>query len=208
MKKRILCFGDSNTWGYIPDSPPIPRYNEDIRWTARLQNLLGSDWQVLDFGLCGCEASGKDKLMGFTASAKTLFTPVLFASLPVNIVLIMLGTNDLNCLNDWKPDDTAAGLKSLVDTVRAISPKTRVAIASPVILKDKIAQDPKFDETAPGNSRLQAKEVAELCVHEKIPFFDTNEFVHELSIDGCHFTPQDHKAFAESIAPFVQSLMF
>ena len=52
MKKRIVCFGDSNTWGYIPVTGE--RYDETIRWPARLQEMLGYErCTVVEEGLTG-----------------------------------------------------------------------------------------------------------------------------------------------------------
>lgn len=200
--KRILCFGDSNTWGYIPLGG-LKRYPENERWTSLLQQKLGSDYTVVEFGLCGCEASGKNKVMGFNADGRTLFPPVLFASLPVDVVIIMLGTNDTNRLNDWKRGNTAAGLKEMIQTARMFCPNVKIVLAAPVQLDERIAQDVKFSIDAVENSRLCAEEVESLAREENTLFFDTNAFVHVLGADGCHFTKENHAAFADGLFDFL-----
>jgi lysophospholipase L1-like esterase len=108
LMKRILCFGDSNTWGYIPGTGSLQRFPEGVRWTSLLQQRLGSTYNVIEFGLCGCESSGKHTNMFFNTDAQSLYSSVLVASSPVDVMIIMLGTNDLKTVNEWKQGDTAA----------------------------------------------------------------------------------------------------
>ena len=59
-KKHILCFGDSNTWGYCAQTNE--RYADNERWTQVLQKLLGSDWMLIEEGLCGRTTVFEDPL--------------------------------------------------------------------------------------------------------------------------------------------------
>ena len=78
--KRILCFGDSNTWGYAPEQLPLPRLSEDTRWTGVIQKKLGGgEWQVLEFGLCGCTSGFANEVHGINANARMLYPAMLFA---------------------------------------------------------------------------------------------------------------------------------
>lgn len=204
-QKRILCFGDSNTWGYIPGKNGLVRYDEQTRWTSLLQEKMGDAYKILDFGLCGCESGAKVKNKCFNADAQTLFPSVLCASLPVDAVFIMLGTNDLKKVNNWQSGDTAKNLDMLINVTHTLSPGARIFLAPAVILKSGLSNDIEFDESALEKSKLCAQEVAELAKRRDIPLFDTNQFVHELDFDGCHFTATDHKAFAEGFAEFLKA---
>lgn len=205
-KKRILCFGDSNTWGYIPNQPTLSRYDEKARWPMLLQQRLSDTHTVIEFGLCGCESGAKIKSMCFNADAQTLFPSILFASLPVDIVFIMLGTNDLKRANRWQSGDTAKNLDALVSVTHTLAPKAQIILASAVILQKGVESDAEFDGAAIENSKLCAKEIAELAERRGLAFFDTNLFVHELGSDGCHFTPAAHKCFADALAEFLSDL--
>lgn len=207
-KKRILCFGDSNTWGFVPAQMTLTRLDEETRWTGLLQKKLGSDWQVLEFGICGCTSGFANEVHGINANAHVLYPSVLLASFPVDMVCIMLGTNDLKAELDWKSGDTAKNLDFLISVTRGIAPVAKIVLASPVILQQGIenAAALGFDETAIEKSILCAKEVAELAQRRNIALFDTNAVVHELRTDGCHFTPASHKAFGEALADFIASL--
>lgn len=202
--KRILCFGDSNTWGYIPGAGGLVRYPESVRWTSILQQKLGSDYTVLEFGLCGCLANGKSSSPIVNTDAQSFYSSVFAASLPVDVVIIMLGTNDLKKLNNWKKGDTASGIKKFVGVTRMLSPQTKIVLAAPVILDERILSDKEFPDSAVADSKDCAAEIAELAKIENLPFFDTNSFVTERSEDGCHFTEQSHKNFAEGMFAFLR----
>ena len=202
-QKRILCFGDSNTWGYAPGMNGIPRYDEDTRWTSLLQKKLGDAYNIIEFGLCGCTSGFANKVHCVNANGRDLYPSTLFASLPVDIVIIMLGTNDLKTELGWKSGDTAKNLDLLISATHTIAPGTRIILATPIILQKGIETDAEFDETAIEKSILCAKETAELARKRNIPLFDTNQFVHELGADGCHFTSSSHKVFSEAMADFL-----
>ena len=204
-KKRILCFGDSNTWGYAPEQLPFPRLDENSRWTGLLQKKFGNEWQVLEFGLCGCTSGFANEVRGINTNAHVLYPSVLFANLPVDIVCIMLGTNDLKTEFDWKSGDTAKNLDSLVSLTRGMAPNAKIVLVAPVIFQQGIESNASlgFVESSIEKSVLCAKEVADLAQRREILLFDTNAVVHELCSDGCHFTVESHKAFAEAMADFI-----
>ena len=205
--KRILCFGDSNTWGYIPGTGSLQRFSESERWTSLLQQRLGSEYKVIEFGLCGCESSGKHTNMYFNTDAQSIYSSVLVASSPLDVVIIMLGTNDLKNINEWKKGDTASGIKKLIDTTRLLAPQTKIILAAPILLDERIVSDPEFVISSVADSEACASEVAQLAQAENLAFFDTNNFVHERGSDGCHFTAESHAAFAEGIFELLKGKM-
>jgi len=202
--KRLLCFGDSNTWGYIPGHNSLVRYDENTRWTSLLQKKLGDSYKILDFGLCGCESGAKSASKFFNTDGQTLFPSVLCANLPLDAVFIMLGTNDLKKQNHWKAGDTARNLDALIEVTQTLAPEAKIFLAPAVILKDGLINDPDFDcLPAIADSKVCAEEVKALAEKRKIAFFDTNKYIHELDFDGCHFTAADHKAFADELSHFI-----
>jgi len=202
-RKRILCFGDSNTWGYAPGMNGIPRYDEDTRWTSLLQKKLGDAYEIIEFGLCGCTSGFAYEVHNVNTNGRDLYPSILFAHVPVDFVLIMLGTNDLKKQNNWQPGDTAKNLDELISITRALNPGVQIVLAPTAILRDGFESDPEFDPaTAIESSRLCAKEVAELAEKRGTLFFDTNKFVHELAFDGCHLSATAHKTLADGLADF------
>ena len=91
MKKRILCFGDSNTWGYNGENGE--RFDEYIRWTGRLQRLLGSEYTVIEEGQNGRTTVWDDPIENRLAGLTYLW-PCMESQSPFDLIIIMLGTND------------------------------------------------------------------------------------------------------------------
>ena len=97
MKKHIVCFGDSNTHGYCADPADCAdggnRFNEDERWTCLLQMALGDEYLVLEEGLSGRTTVFTDPLHESMAGVDVAYS-TLMTHEPVDLVIIMLGTND------------------------------------------------------------------------------------------------------------------
>lgn len=200
MKKRLLCFGDSNTWGYIPGS--AERYSEDIRWPSLLASKLGSEYQVIEEGLSGrttlfeCDydeyLNGK-KALGF----------VLKSQQPLDCVVLMLGTNDLP---DHHIDRVEIAITELIRNFKnanyifrsktPIFPNgVKLLLISPLpfgksaALRDEIKEESKLFPKV-------YKRVAELC---EVDYLDPTSLIEPSDVDGIHFTPEAHKALAAEV---------
>ena len=90
--KRILCFGDSNTWGWNPANKE--RFDENSRWTGILKNKLGENYDIIEEGLNGRTTVWDDPIEGYKNGKKHL-PSCLESHRPLDIVVLMLGTNDL-----------------------------------------------------------------------------------------------------------------
>lgn len=110
VEKRILCFGDSNTWGF--DAQSGDRFPRTLRWTGRLQAALGEDVVVIEEGLNGrtavCEDPLKEGLKGLD-----YFMPCLQSHKPLDLVIIMLGTNDCKARFSLNEEHMALGILRL-----------------------------------------------------------------------------------------------
>ena len=97
MKKHIVCFGDSNTHGYCADPADCAdggdRFNEDERWTCLLQQALGKDCLVIEEGLSGRTSVFSDPLHECMSGLDVIYS-TLMSHEPVDLLIIMLGTND------------------------------------------------------------------------------------------------------------------
>ena len=93
--KRILCYGDSNTWGYIPSSDH-ERYPVDVRYPRVLASLLGKEYEVIEEGLPG-RTIMSDNIIDLVGNRNGLFEfgQAVYSALPLDYIVIMLGTNDL-----------------------------------------------------------------------------------------------------------------
>ena len=99
--KTILCFGDSNTWGFDPDataSSPYPiRHAHDVRWTGVLARELGQEFHVIEEGQNGRTTVHEDPIVQHR-NGRTYLPPCLESHKPIDLVVLMLGTNDLKAM--------------------------------------------------------------------------------------------------------------
>lgn len=115
MKKRILCFGDSNTFGF--DAKTQGRFGDDIRWTKRLGKALGDNYEIIEEGLGGRNAVCEDPLKE-GMSAYTYLYPCLMTHKPLDLVIIMLGTNDSKERFSLTSFNIAMGIMRLTEKVK------------------------------------------------------------------------------------------
>ena len=121
--KTILCFGDSNTWGCAPlgNSENHTRYGPDVRWGSVLRTTLGEGYWVIEEGLNGRTTIWADPVEGEYKSGKSYLTACLESHAPLDLVIILLGTNDLKHRFGLSAWDIAASAAVLVEMVQASS---------------------------------------------------------------------------------------
>ena len=117
--KNILCFGDSNTWGYDPTSNLSQRYPIDVRWTSVLQKQLGAEYRIIEEGLNGrttCKnLEDPDPMAPFLSGSEAL--PVILQThRPLDLVIMILGTNDI-CIFDQTMDEITQQARTLCEFI-------------------------------------------------------------------------------------------
>ncbi|MEG0687344.1 MAG: SGNH/GDSL hydrolase family protein [Hungatella sp.] len=113
--KRILCYGDSNTWGTRPDG--LGRWGEDVRWPARLATALGGGWRIIEEG-CGARTAAHEDPTSPSKNGMLYLPPCLHSHRPLDGVILSLGTNDLKLHFDLNAAEIAAGVGELVRLVQ------------------------------------------------------------------------------------------
>ncbi len=143
--KNILCFGDSNTWGYIPgtfdpDAFLFERYDFSKRWPGILQNGLGNDYRIIENGLGGRTTDIDDP----TRPDKNGLTQISFAlqiASPVDLVILMLGVNDFKTMFNRTATDVVQGISNIIDVIEATKfvkgSHTKILIIAPPPIIDK-----------------------------------------------------------------------
>ncbi|HZQ83158.1 MAG TPA: GDSL-type esterase/lipase family protein [Gaiellaceae bacterium] len=111
--KTVVGYGDSNTWGHIAGSGG-ERFPREQRWPVILQGLLGDGWDVIAEGLGGRTAT-VDRPDSEGRNGLPYLLPCLHSHAPVDLVVIYLGTNDVNFMDD---DRVARCVGRLVDVAR------------------------------------------------------------------------------------------
>lgn len=117
--KNILCYGDSNTWGMVPMATvtSAERHRQHDRWPSVLANQLGPAFGVIAEGLNGRTTVFDDPIDGAHKNGRTYLLPCLESHAPLDLVIIMLGTNDLKSRFGLGAHDIAAGAGQLVKLV-------------------------------------------------------------------------------------------
>ena len=176
---RIVCFGDSNTYGYDPRGFFGDRYGPGDRWADLLAKQTGHE--CVNAGINGREIPRR-------AASEQLFTQLQTA----DIFLVMLGTNDL--LQGTSAKEAAARMDVFLDQL--LPHCKQILLICPPPMK-RGAWVPT-DELVNG-SVLLAEEYKLMAEKLNIPFVDTREWNIELTFDGVHFTEAGHRAFVKHL---------
>lgn len=204
--KNILCFGDSNTYGYIPDGRG--RYELSVRYPGVLQEILGADYHVVEEGLCGRTTIYEDPTR-YCRKAVDYIEPCLYSHFPLDCIVIMLGTNDCKTVFRAQADEIKDGLAQVIKIIRNIS-AVPVIIVAPILLGEKIWQDnfdPDFDRESLDVSKKLASEYKKLATAERCLFLNAAEFAYPSEADQEHMTPEGHKNLAAALAGIIKNMV-
>ena len=205
---NILCFGDSNTFGTNPSGGRWPR---DRRWTGLLQRRLGPDAYVIEEGLGGRTTAIEDPLESDKNGRRHL--PVLLRShRPLDLVIIMLGTNDMKHRFGMLPADIALGAEQLGVLVESYPygpayPVPRVMLVSPILIGEGVARSPfsGFTEDAVGISRALAPLYRAHCEAHGWLFLDAAEHAEPSARDQLHMEADGHLALANAVEALLRA---
>ena len=215
MKKHIVCLGDSNTHGYCADPADCAdhggRFNETERWTCLLQTALGADYLVIEEGLSGRTTVFPDPLHeGMTALE--VASPILMSHEPVDLLIIMLGTNDTKERYNANPTVIARGVARLVDKCRWIpcwgshAPNILV-IAPPHIGQGMETVMPAMGAGCIEKSQQLAAILEPLVRAQGCAFLDAQGMAEFNQVDYMHLTRRGHRQLAEALTQLVPTLL-
>ena len=219
--KRILCYGDSNTWGFDPDTfakelSYYLRYDENTRWTSLLQNRLGSGYTVIEEGLGGRTTVFDDPLNLQQLNGRQYLMPCLGSHAPIDLVVMMLGTNDLKTYFNVSAFDIAAGNELLVKIIQSTNfgPEGRVPqilLVSPVSLNENLSQSCIRDLFNVPYTIERCKILPGLIegVAERngCHYLFSDPYVELSTIDYVHFTKNGHMKLADAIAQKIKDCL-
>jgi len=205
---RVLCFGDSNTHGTPGDDPEYVRLPADRRWTGLLQQLLGDGYDVVEEGLNG-RTTDLDYEDRPGCNGRPYFVPCLLSHHPLDVVVIMLGSNDLKSCFDRPATAIAGALHGYVDEIAANVADRRgrvptTVLVSPIWLDDTApgyaeATGESFDRTGVARSRELADEIRRVAQERGVLYADAAR-VARAGSDGLHLTLDSHPRLAELVA--------
>lgn len=206
--KRILCYGDSNTWGYDPVIQD--RFDKNERWTGQLSRALGDSYDVIEEGLNGRTTVWDDPIEGYKNGHEYLI-PCLESHKPLDLVLIFLGLNDLKKRFSLSAYDIAKGAGVLVQVVQKsntgigdAAPKVLLIVPPPV---GKLTVFAEMFEGADPKSRKFAEHYRRVASELACPLFDASTVIVSSDLDGIHFERSEHAKLGQALAPKVREII-
>ena len=193
--KNILCFGDSNTYGFNPENGS--RYDTESRWTSILKQILNEN--VIEAGFnnrtsfsdnpCGIEQTGYKSLPKYLKKE-------------LDIVILSIGINDLQSQYQNNLEDYYLGIEKLIKLIKENNEKTKIILASPSHINDNILKSyfaTLFDEKSIKKSKQLSQIYEKVAKNNGCFFLDLEQIAKTSEIDGLHYAKDEHKKLATII---------
>lgn len=193
---RILCLGDSNTWGYNPETQGRYRW----RWTKILDYLM--DDQIIEEGMCGrtCIVDDVDQLerCGFYS-----LKDILKKYKDIDCIIVMLGTNDLMTSFCCDALRVAKGYREYIRYIKKYS-KCQILMVSPITLGEEIIKRTdglcdQFNDISYYESLKMGDFIKDICLKEGVLFLDASKVTEASLYDDIHLTQRGHYDLAKAI---------
>lgn len=204
--RTVLCFGDSNTWGFDPETGE--RFPRDVRWPGRLQAALGDWWHVVEEGLNGRTAT-LDSPVADGKNGLAYLQPCLDSHAPLDAVLVALGTNDLAERYGLTATDVARAAARLAHVVARSEAGVDGAAPLPILVCPPRVGDTTWDEDwagAPAKSALLPERFRAVADEGGFELIDLGEVTRFSDLDGIHLDAAGHAAVAEHVAGALRRL--
>jgi lysophospholipase L1-like esterase len=205
MTKTALCYGDSNTWGCVPMASwtDSARHEAAQRWPHVMRHALGEDWQVIAEGLPGRTTVHDDPVEGGHLSGLAYLRPCLESHRPLDLVVVMLGTNDFERRFSLEAEDVALGIKRLLleigrlDVFASKAPLRLVVCPPPI---EVVGIFTTMFEGADRKSRRLAPLLRDVAAACGASFLDAGETIRSSPVDGIHLDGQAQLALGHAVA--------
>ena len=202
---NILCFGDSNTFGFIPGNGE--RYKKDERWSGIISNLLDSDYAVTEAG-CNNRTAFSNNPAGDLFTGTKAIVPYLKNHDDWDLIILAVGANDLQFAYNVSINEFYEGMKSFIQLVHSHT-KAQILLVCPSSIKKNVLNSffsQMFDETSIEKS-LHLPEIYEkLAKEQNLYYIDLNSISETSDDDGLHYTKQGHKKIAQAITKKIKKI--
>ncbi len=218
--KTILCYGDSNTFGWNPisfdplDTPVVlgqHRLDKNKRWTGVMASELGEQYHIIEEGLPGRTTVWSDPVEGEDKNGEKYLLPCLLSHAPIDLVLLMLGTNDLKARFSVTAFDIAMSIGALIGIIKGSG--TNMEGKSPEILVisppplGKLSEFAEFLEGGTKKSKKLANYYQRISKQLRCKFLDAGKVIKSSPIDGVHFEEAEHAKLGRALADKVKTII-
>jgi len=206
--KRILLYGDSNTWGYDPATGD--RFPEEVRWPGVLASVLGDGFRVVGEGLNGRTTLYDDPALEHRNGCAYL-RPCLESHKPLDLVAIMLGINDLKAILGLSAYDIARGAGELARI--ALQSGAGPGGGAPIVLLvapppvQPLLENRELLAGAEEKSRAFPERYRRVAEQRGCAFMDGGEYAGPSELDGVHLDADAHRSLGEAVAERVRELL-
>ena len=209
--KSVLAFGDSLTWGFVAGD--WTRHAFEYRWPNALAAGLGGKARVIEEGMNGRTTVFPDPTDGAERNGAVALPMLLTTHQPLDLVIIMLGTNDIKYANRCRAFDAAMGMGRLVDIVqrfgwiKTAAPPQILIMSPPALCK---TSDEWFNDLwghAIEESKLFAQHYARVAKDMGVQFFDAGSVAKTDPTDGGHLDAENTRAIGAALVPVVKEIL-
>jgi len=212
MEKRILCFGDSNTFGF--DATTGQRFGPGVRWTSLVQQMLGEGWTVIEEGLGGRTATMEDPIKEGLKGID-YFVPCLDSHKPLDVVVIMLGTNDAKERFSLTPRDMALCTMRLAQKIRfsgagRAGKDPQVLLVSPPPVREGYEEKETFHSLGAGaveKTTAYPKWLKEFAPQGGFAFVEAGAYLSMGEEDCMHLDEKGHEVLAHVLEEKIKELV-
>ena len=209
--KNILAFGDSLTWGFVAGSQT--RHAFDVRWPNVLGAALQGKARVIEEGMNGRTTVFPDPTNEAERNGAVALPMLLCTHQPLDLLIIMLGTNDIKYANRCRAFDAGMGMTRLIEITKkygytADFKAPQILIMSPPCLVP--TKDEWFNDLwghAIAESKLFAKHYASVAKEQGVHFFDAGSVAKADATDGGHLDAENTAAIGRALVPVVKKIL-
>ena len=208
--RKILIYGDSITYGRIPKV--FEQYDANTRWTGILQKNLGDNYEVIEEGLRARMLAGSNPNFEDRDGLKQ-FGPILGSHLPLDLIVIFLGTNDMNAVSGKAPEEIAAPLEEYFVKIDwwvrelRIPKKPEVLIIAPPLINESVLKGSTMFSGGESKSKAIAPLYKAKAEQHTAFFFNAADYVLPSEIDGVHLDEENNRILATKLTPIVQDIL-
>lgn len=206
--KSILCFGDSNTYGLIPGTSK--RFPWGVRWTSILEEgVRPRGYRVIEEGLCGRTTFFEDvSRKGRNGSA---MLPILLEThSPIDIAVLMLGTNDCKTVYKATPEKIGEGIEELIRQIRSFDSEIQILLISPIFLGEGVWEegyDPEFCPDSIEVSKALSEVYKGIASKWKLSFMEASDYANPSSVDREHMNAENHRSFGKAVLKKIEEMI-
>jgi lysophospholipase L1-like esterase len=214
MMRTVLVYGDSNSYGTkpMPALLAAERFGPEARWPGVMAAALGPEWHLVEEGLPGRTTVHPDPISGVHKNGLAVLPAVLESHAPIDLVILMLGTNDLKARFGLPPVEIAVGVEKLVRHIRQDftgpggTAPALLLVCPPVAIEAGCLAE-VFAGAEPKARRLPGF-YREVAGRWGAAFLDAGEVIGPSPLDGVHFEAEAHAALGAAVAKAVKAMRF